>query len=159
MHVALALERELVLEDFAKISSTSSPSAGNQLRVRANRPKTPPEVGTAGHHGSMSAKTWVSAMGVLAAGVAATAITAQSAAAQSNGFQCPPSNGQFIVINAGDIDCVTASDFAVQYDLNGDKFQQIGPFTCYFGNAMTAPLLFTCVADTADHAEFAVYPA
>jgi len=24
---------------------------------------------------------------------------------------------------------------------------------------MTAPLLFQCVADTADHAEFAVYPA
>ena len=102
----------------------------------------------------MSVKTWVFAMVLLAAGVAAAALTAPSAAAQSNGFQCPPSNGQLIVINAGDIDCVTASDFAVQYDLYGDKFQQIGPFTCYFGNAMTAPLLFTCVADTA---EFAVY--
>ena len=68
-------------------------------------------------------------------------------------------DGQSIVITAGDIDCVTASDYAVQYDLNGDKYQQIGPFTCYSGNAMTAPLLFQCVADTADQAEFAVYPA
>jgi hypothetical protein len=107
----------------------------------------------------MSAKTWVSAMALLAAGVAATAIAAPSAAAQSNGFQCPPRFGQLIEINVGDIDCATASDFAVQYDPNGDKYQQIGPFTCYSGNAMTAPLLFQCVADTADHAEFAVYPA
>ena len=64
-----------------------------------------------------------------------------------------------IVITVGDIDCVTASDFAAQYDLAGDKYQQIGPFTCYSGNAMTVPLLFQCVADTEDQAEFAVYPA
>ena len=76
--------------------------------------------------------------------------------AQQNGYQCPPRDGQVIVINVGDIDCVTAGDFAVQYNQMGDKFQQIGPFECYFGNAMTQPLLFTCVADTA---EFAVYPA
>nr|WP_238950950.1 hypothetical protein [Mycobacterium sp. IDR2000157661] len=75
-----------------------------------------------------------------------------------NGFQCPPRAGQLIEITAGDIDCLTASDFAAQYDLYGDKYQVIGPFTCYSGNAMTAPLLFQCVADTADRAEFAVYP-
>jgi hypothetical protein len=107
----------------------------------------------------MSAKARVSAMGLLAAGVAATAIAAPSAGAQSEGVHCPPRFGQLIDITVGDIDCVTASDFAVQYDPNGDKYQQIGPFTCYSGNAMTAPLLFQCVADTADHAEFAVYPA
>jgi len=98
-------------------------------------------------------------MSLLAAGVAATAIAAPSAGAQSEGVHCPPRFGQLIDITVGDIDCVTASDFAVQYDPNGDKYQQIGPFTCYSGNAMTAPLLFQCVADTADHAEFAVYPA
>ncbi len=73
--------------------------------------------------------------------------------------KCAPRFGQVIDITAGDIDCITASDYAVKYDPNGDKYQVIGPFTCYSGNAMTAPLLFQCVADTEDRAEFAVYPA
>nr|WP_090343977.1 hypothetical protein [Mycolicibacterium malmesburyense]CRL75210.1 hypothetical protein CPGR_03478 [Mycolicibacterium malmesburyense] len=73
--------------------------------------------------------------------------------------RCAPRFGQVIDITAGDIDCITASDYAVQYNPNGDKYQVIGPFTCYSGNAMTAPLLFQCVADTEDRAEFAVYPA
>jgi hypothetical protein len=111
------------------------------------------------HDGSMRTKAWAPAVAACAAVVAASAIGVPSAAGQSNGEQCPPRDGQSIVITAGDIDCVTASDFAAQYDLNGDKYQQIGPFTCYSGNAMTAPLLFQCVADTADQAEFAVYPA
>ena len=75
------------------------------------------------------------------------------------GEHCPPSGGQSIVITAGDIDCITAADYAAQYDLYGDKFQTIGPFTCYTGNAMTAPLIFQCVADTEDRAGFGVYPA
>ncbi len=91
--------------------------------------------------------------------VVSAVVSAPSAGAQSNGFACEPRFGQQITINVGDIDCTTASDFAVQYDLSGDKFQRVGPFMCYSGNAMTAPLLFTCVADTADRAEFAVYPA
>ena len=95
------------------------------------------------------------ALGTAFVGVAAPAgVTI----AESPAFACPPRFGQRVEITAGDIDCVTAGDFAVQYDLNGDKYQQIGPFTCYSGNAMTAPLLFQCVADTADQAEFAVYP-
>ena len=85
---------------------------------------------------------------------------APGAVAQPPGEEhCAPDNGQSIVINVGDIDCATAADFAAQYDPNGDKFQVIGPFTCYSGNAMTAPLIFTCVADTADAAEFGVYPS
>ncbi|WP_006241839.1 hypothetical protein [Mycolicibacterium tusciae] len=83
---------------------------------------------------------------------------APSAVAQPTGEQCPPQNGMTVQITVGDIDCVTAADYAAQYDPNGDKYQQIGPFTCYSGTAMTAPLLFQCVADTADSAEFAVYP-
>ncbi|AEV76005.1 hypothetical protein MycrhN_5536 [Mycolicibacterium rhodesiae NBB3] len=84
---------------------------------------------------------------------------APSAVAQPpGGSHCPPRDGQSVVITVGDIDCVTAADFAAQYDPNGDKYQQIGPFTCYSGNAMTAPLIFQCVADTEDHAEFGVYP-
>lgn len=84
---------------------------------------------------------------------------APNAGAQSaTGEQCPPRDGQVIQFTVGDIDCVTAADYAAEYDVNGDKYQEIGPFTCYSGNAMTAPLLFTCVANTEDHAEFAVYP-
>jgi hypothetical protein len=106
----------------------------------------------------MRTKTWAPVVAAFAGVVTASAIGSPSASGQSNGFQCPPQNGQVVEINVGDIDCVTASDFAAQYDLNGDKYQQIGPFTCYSANAMTAPLLFQCVADTADAAEFAVYP-
>lgn len=95
--------------------------------------------------------------------VAAMSIAALGAAptgwAQPDTEDCTPRNGRLVDITAGDIDCRTASDYAVQYDLNGDKYQVIGPFTCYSGNAMTAPLLFQCVADTEDRAEFAVYAA
>ncbi len=86
--------------------------------------------------------------------------TAPDAFAQTpDSEKCAPRFGQVIDITAGDIDCITASDYAVKYDVNGDKYQVIGPFTCYSGNAMTAPVLFQCVADTEDRAEFAVYPA
>ncbi len=91
--------------------------------------------------------------------VGAALVCGTTVAAAQSGFQCEPRFGQIINITVGDIDCITASDFAVQYDQEGDKYQQIGPFTCYSGNAMTAPLLFQCVADTPDGAEFAVYPA
>jgi hypothetical protein len=107
----------------------------------------------------MSTEAWISATVTLAAVVTAAAMGCPSATAQQAGFQCAPQNGQAIQITVGDIDCITASDFAVQYDPAGEKYQQIGPFTCYSGNAMTAPMLFTCVAETADQAEFAVYPA
>jgi hypothetical protein len=103
----------------------------------------------------MKARAWVTATMSIAA-----LATAPNGVAQSpSGYQCPPRSGQVVVITAGDIDCITAADFALQYDLTGDKYQQIGPFTCYSGTAMTAPLLFQCVADTADRAEFSVYPA
>ena len=96
----------------------------------------------------------------------AAAMSVGALAAAPSGFaqdpdseRCAPRFGQVIDITVGDIDCITASDYAVQYDVNGDKYQVIGPFTCYSGNAMTAPLLFQCVADTEDRSEFAVYPA
>ena len=103
----------------------------------------------------MSIKALVAATLPVAAFVMAPSAVAQP----PGGEHCAPSGGQSIVITAGDIDCVTAADYAAQYDPNGDKFQTIGPFSCYSGNAMTAPLLFQCVADTADAAEFGVYPA
>ena len=91
--------------------------------------------------------------------IVAFAMAPSAVAQPPGGEHCAPVNGQSIVITVGDIDCATAADFAAQYDPNGDKYQQIGPFTCYSGNAMTAPLIFQCVADTADAAEFGVYPA
>ncbi|MGV0792390.1 hypothetical protein [Mycolicibacterium sp. XJ1819] len=102
----------------------------------------------------MTIRAWVAAPLLIVAFTAAPSAVAQS----PTGEQCPPRNGLTVVINVGDIDCVTASDYAVQYDVDGDKYQSIGPFNCYSGNAMTAPLIFQCVADTVDHAEFAVYP-
>lgn len=90
--------------------------------------------------------------------IAASAVASVGVAEAQDGFHCPPAGGQAIVITVGDIDCQTAADFAAQYDPYGDKYQVIGPFTCYSGDAMTAPLLLQCVADTADRAEFAVYP-
>jgi len=103
----------------------------------------------------MMLKTWV----VTTLPLVVLAIAPSAFAQPPGGEHCAPANGQSIVITVGDIDCVTAADFAAQYDPNGDKYQQIGPFTCYSGNAMTAPLLFQCVADTEDAAEFGVYPA
>ncbi|MFC3777840.1 hypothetical protein [Mycolicibacterium holsaticum] len=90
--------------------------------------------------------------------VAALATAPTGFAQDVNGEQCPPRDGKSIVITVGDIDCVTAADYAAQYDVNGDKYQAIGPFTCYSATAATAPLLFQCVEDSADPAEFAVYP-
>jgi hypothetical protein len=92
-------------------------------------------------------------------GLAAFAMAPSAVAQPPAGAQCAPQSGQVISITVGDVDCVTASDIATQYDPAGDKYQQIGAFTCYSGTAITAPLLFTCVADSADSAEFAVYPA
>ncbi|MGV0871083.1 hypothetical protein [Mycolicibacterium sp. XJ879] len=103
----------------------------------------------------MRTRAWVGATLLVAAFATAPTGLAQG----NNGEQCPARDGYGIVIHAGDIDCVTAADFAVQYDVNGDKYQTIGPFTCYSATAATAPLLFQCVADTEDRAEFAVYPA
>lgn len=88
---------------------------------------------------------------------------APSAVAQPNEFMCPAQNGYVVGITHGNIDCGEAAGVAAQYDtVNGGKFQDIGGYTCYTGNAMTAPLLFTCVmADSPDGSqwEFSVYPA
>ncbi|ODQ87352.1 hypothetical protein BHQ18_24390 [Mycolicibacterium flavescens] len=92
-------------------------------------------------------------MTVGALGAAPTAV-----AQTPDSERCAPRFGQTIDILAGDIDCITASDYAVRYDVNGDKYQEIGPFTCYSGTATTAPLLFQCVTEVEGGTEFAVYP-
>ena len=50
-------------------------------------------------------------------------------AQEPTGEQCPPRNGQSIVITSGDIDCVTAADYAARFDVDGEKYQTIAPFT------------------------------
>ncbi len=89
-------------------------------------------------------------------------LMAPSAVAQPSQFMCPAQNGYVVGITHGNINCDEAANIAAQYDtVNGGKFQDIGGYTCYTGNAMTAPLLFTCVmADSPDGSqwEFGVYP-
>src|ERR1700712_6121263 len=100
----------------------------------------------------------VGACAVLAAtsalGLAPAAVAEPVGVLQS----CSPSNGLVIAITGGDVDCASAYYYASQYDQYGDKYQTIAPFTCYSGNALTAPLLFTCVSQE-PAGEFAVYPA
>ena len=87
----------------------------------------------ASHHWSMIIKAWVARDDCRCCGSRWQSLSALAQLPPANGFQCPPQSGQAIVITVGDIDCITASDFAAQYDLYGDKFQQIGPFICYSG--------------------------
>jgi len=108
-----------------------------------------------GHDGGMHIKALVA----VTLPTVALAVAPVTGAQTVDGEQCPPSNGQRIVITAGDIDCVTASRYAAQYDITGEKSQVIDPFTCYSGTATTAPLLFQCVAQVEGGTEFAVYPA
>jgi hypothetical protein len=100
----------------------------------------------------------INALVALSLALVALVMAPGAGAQPPGGNHCAPANGQSVVITVGDIDCVTAADIAAQYDPDGDKYQHLGAFTCYSGNAMTAPLLFQCVADTPDAAEFGVYP-
>ena len=88
---------------------------------------------------------------------------APGAVAQPSQFMCPAQNGQVVGITHGNVNCDEAAAVAAQYDfVNGSKWQEIGGYTCYTGNGMTAPLLLTCVMpDGADGTqwEFGVYPA
>jgi hypothetical protein len=108
-----------------------------------------------GHHGAVKTHVLL-AVALVAGGFAAAPV----AFAQAPDVErCAPQSGQVIDITAGDIDCVTASHYAAQYDPVGEKYQTIGPFTCYSGTAATAPLLFQCVSDAEGGTEFVVYPA
>jgi len=105
----------------------------------------------------VAVKTHVLLVAAIAAGALATAPVGFAQAPDVE--RCDPQAGQVIDIIAGDIDCVTASRFAAQYNPMGEKYQEIGPFTCYSGTAASAPLLFQCVSDLEGGTEFAVYPA
>jgi hypothetical protein len=68
------------------------------------------------------------------------------------GVSCPPQNQSQIDIVDGPITCGDAYATAGQYQAEGEKYQQIGPFTCYTGNAMTLPVVLSCTSDTAEFA-------
>lgn len=74
-------------------------------------------------------------------------------ASAAPGVSCPPQNQSQIDIVDGPVTCGDAYATAGQYQAEGEKYQQIGPFTCYTGNAMTLPVVLSC---TSDAAEFAV---
>jgi hypothetical protein len=67
--------------------------------------------------------------------------------------QCPPRDGRQIQVTIGDISCSDGYAIAAKFDLQDGKVQQIDSFTCELGNAMTRPVIFTCVSA---QAEFAV---
>jgi hypothetical protein len=67
--------------------------------------------------------------------------------------QCPPQDGRQIQVTIGDISCSDGYAIAAKFDLQDGKVQQIDSFTCELGNAMTRPVLFSCVSA---QAEFAV---
>ena len=66
--------------------------------------------------------------------------------------QCKPQDDYQINIAVGDITCEDAYEIADEYDLDGEKYQDIGSFQCYTGTAQTRPLIFQCVSDSAEFA-------
>jgi hypothetical protein len=93
--------------------------------------------------------------GVFVSAALAAAIVAAPAgvAAADPVLRCAPQGTQQIDIVTGFLPCEAAYPIAAGFDPAGDKYQTIGDFTCYTGNAMTVPTVLSCVAgDT----EFAV---
>ena len=83
---------------------------------------------------------------------AALLVGSFAVASATPGVSCPPQNQSQIDIVDGPITCGDAYATAGQYQAEGEKYQQIGPFTCYTGNAMTLPVVLSCTSDTAEFA-------
>jgi hypothetical protein len=64
--------------------------------------------------------------------------------------QCPPQDGRQIQVTIGDISCSDGYAIAAKFDLQDGKVQQIDSFTCELGNAMTRPVIFSCVSAQAE---------
>ncbi len=105
------------------------------------------QAGTAASTASPSATRAVAA--TTSASPPATTATAQSVR------ECPVQDAAQIKILSGDVSCADAHSIAAQYDLQGDKYQQIDTWTCYSEITATSPLMLTCASD--QNAEFAVY--
>jgi hypothetical protein len=99
-------------------------------------------------------------MTVLLVPVAGAALLMGSTAISSAdpGVSCQPQNQSQINIVDDPISCGDAYATASQYLAEGDKYQQIGPFTCYSGNAMTLPVVLSCTSGTSEFAVSNVAP-
>jgi hypothetical protein len=83
-----------------------------------------------------------------------TSELATSGAANPGVERCASQDGRQIEIRAGTISCAEAYSTAASYDLQGEKYQEIGAFTCYTGTAQTAPMLIVC---SSGGVEFSVF--
>jgi len=75
------------------------------------------------------------------AGVAAAAPT----------VQCAPQNGYRISL-CGYLTCADAYDIAARYDVAGEMYQEIEPFTCYAAPSDVRPIIFQCAHGDNDFA-------
>ncbi|BBY66148.1 hypothetical protein MHEL_43910 [Mycolicibacterium helvum] len=94
--------------------------------------------------------------------VASAALLLGSAAvssAEPSVNHCPPQDQSQVDIVNGPISCADAYATAGQYQAEGEKYQQIGPFTCYTGNAMTLPIVLSCASGASDFAVNNAIPA
>ena len=90
---------------------------------------------------------------------AALVLGSVAVGAAAPGTSCPPQNQTQIDIVDGPITCEDAYATAAQYQAVGEKYQQIGAFTCYTGNAMTLPVILNCTSDTSEFAVSNIPPA
>lgn len=96
----------------------------------------------------------VTALTVLVAGCSHKESSPAQTSKASSTQDCAPQANQRISITSGTVACADAYGIAAKYDLQGEKFQQIGAFRCESGTADVRPLIFQCTSGTA---EFAVY--
>jgi hypothetical protein len=58
---------------------------------------------------------------------------------------CRTADGNEVDVVGGDVDCAEAQAIAAAYDPQGNRVQEVQGWTCEGGNAMTRPVIFTCI--------------
>jgi hypothetical protein len=71
---------------------------------------------------------------------------------------CQARGTQQIDIIDGPISCDAAYQIVGGYNPQGEKYQEVQGFTCYTGNAMTRPIVLSCVSGNTDFAVNDVIP-
>ena len=64
---------------------------------------------------------------------------------------CAPQWGYQISLY-GYLTCAEAYDIAARYDVDGEKYQEIDPFTCYTAPSDVRPIIFQCAHGDNDFA-------
>jgi hypothetical protein len=72
-------------------------------------------------------------------------------AAATPTVQCAPQGGYQISLY-GDLTCADAYDIAARYDVAGEMYQEIDPFTCYAAPSDVRPIIFQCALGDNDFA-------